>query len=671
MKPKHASFLAFLLAAVFVTVSVLAGALLKIPFSNFDGKPLFLILIGAFILICTVNRKGAVAFARRRFAMDDEERHRWLTDERRDACEKDPDSALAELGNLSVLPISLLILYGLFVVGISVSLGLASFSPTLRTVFLMPILHLFAAPIYNRLLLARGRLHREELVPEGEMPHIREMAERAARAAGIKGHICLQTISDKDISVKRFGKTYLVFLGTRALAVASEEELYAAILREFVYYTDPRIDRRARRYDCLASLGSAKPRGASWVFDLFFSPADVYMEWNTIFYKLAMSRKLDRMAADTILGKACARADLSMMAKQDMWDYFDHEWYTQITDSIFAHAEDPNAYEMACCDAYRRAMEQRYPVWRRMLGQKIPSAYYVGASLDEQCRLLGLTLDDIPEVPAFPSPDTLIGRECLNPSLRSSRRAKHYEEIRQNDYFESLKTVTEWEASDRDQPAYELSAVLNAYHSLHRIRDVEALCDRILTEEPDFAHAVYLKGLCRLQRYETTGIDDIYRAIDLNKNYMHDGFEQIETYCRLTGLEDELNALLRRRETVVNANAAEQNEAGILRATDRLVKETELDTELPAILAYMAEAGDGCIDRIYLVRKVISEDFFTSCFVIDFAPGTDESVKRTAYTTIFHYLDAAEWQYSLLIYNRDTEAAVKRVPDSLIWERRQ
>ena len=93
---------------------------------------------------------------------------------------------------------------------------------------------------------------------------------------------------------------------------------------------------------------------------------------------------------------------------------------------------------------------------------------------------------------------------------------------------------------------------------------------------------------------------------------------------------------------------------------------------LPDILAYMEQVSEGCIREIYLVRKVISQDFFSSVFVLNLEYGADREAADRAYTAIFNYLDAypVDWQFSLFIYDRRTEAAVKRVEGSLVWEKK-
>ncbi len=666
MKPQDSFSLAALISAFCTFGGLIGGILLHDAFPQFDGTPLLVILACGFAVLCAANRVAATSFARRHFGAPEEEQASF-TAEHRAACDRDPDTVLKKLSDITVLPVTLIGLYILLILGMAVSLGASSVPSPLRVPLLLLLIWLLAMPIHNRLLLVRGRLHVAELAPENTLPVTHALARRAAEAAGIRGKVRLQVVYDHEVTISHIGSSYVVFIGTRLLAVATEEEMYAALLRQFSFYTDAETERRLTRHFRLIHMGSAQIRPLTWAFDLFYAPGSFQMEWYSLLYNPAATRKIARAAASLIRREGCARADASVTVKQEMWEYFDFEWFLHLPRSIYESPTEPLRYEATICSAFKHAMEERYDDWLSMVMHKIPEESFLGVTPAENRALLGLTDADIPVAAVFAPPDTSFGRE--EPLLRQAPTPERYAEARRVHYLEPMETIAAWEASDKNRPAYEISPVLDAYRTLHRFAELEALCDEILVREPDFAHALFLKGHCRLLRYEAEGIDCIYRAIDINKNYMREGFDQVYRYCRLAGLENELETFRRRSRHVVSAHAADHDDACRLRAADRLEKETALDAELPAILAYMVEAGDGCIDRIFLVRKVISEDFFTSVFVVDFTPGADREDIDRAYTAIFHFLDAAEWQYSLFVYNRETEAAVERIPGSLVWER--
>ncbi len=667
MSQKKSAGLALLISPLVIVGLVVVGMRLHPLIPTFDGTPLFFILLGAFLLLCFVNRLSAKAFVDSHFGMPPEEQER-LMDDHRAKSSADPDAVLKQLGDIPFLPMTLIVLYTLLTAGMAVSLGMATSVGPFRPIVALPLAALLLGPIQTRLALLQGKLHLEELMPESAMPVTHELARRAARVAGVKGAVRLQVVYDRDISISRIRGTYVVFLGSRLLTVATEEELYAGILRQFVFFSDPRINRRINLHYRLSNMGSAKPRRVSWFFDLFYSPADAHMEWYAALYNTALTRKLARDAAALLQAEGCARADASLTVKQEMWEYFDFEWFTHLPGSVYESPMEPVNYEATICTAFRNAMERRWDVWLPRVLAKLPQENFIGVTPAENRALLGLTVADLPTRAVFADPSTPFGGEDAR--IHQAPAPERYAEARRVYYTEPMEVITAWEASDRDRPTYEISPVLDAYRTLHRSSDLEALCDRILSDEPDFAHALFLKGYCLLTRHEVEGIDFIYRAIDINKNYMREGFDRVSQYCRLMGLADEMETFRRRSRHVVEAHAAEHDDACSLRVTDRLVKETGLDAELPAMLDYMVKVSEGTVERIYLVRKVISEDFFTSAFVIYITPGADRAAVDRAYNAIFHYLDAQEWQYSLFLYNRETEMALKKVPDALVWEKK-
>ena len=78
--------------------------------------------------------------------------------------------------------------------------------------------------------------------------------------------------------------------------------------------------------------------------------------------------------------------------------------------------------------------------------------------------------------------------------------------------------------------------------------------------------------------------------------------------------------------------------------------------------------ADGKIARVYLVRKTVSDSFFTSVFLIRFAGGTDQQ-QREILHKIFLYLDGypVEWQFSLFDYADYAFIHPEKINGSLVW----
>ncbi len=670
------NILLWMVAVAVPTLCVVAGMGLHRLFPTFDSLPLFLIFAGTMVILCIVNRLSASAFAGRHFGMSAQE-YNALAEEHRAACNRDPDAVIRKIGNIAVLPVTLLVVYYILVVGMTVSMGMAIMTSGARAALVLLPLYLFVLPLKNQLdALRKGHLYKDELVPAGELPHLHELCRRAAREVGIKGTVRLQTVAENSCEISRFGRVYVVFLGSRALATLTEEELYAVLVRRFAFMPTVAEENHLRRCYRLSELGSVKPRRGTSVFDIFFSVADAQLEWYGPLYNTALSRRAARRASKFITDRELVRAYLNGVAKSTMWEYFDFEWYTYLPEPFYA-AEIPHAcYERTVCEAFRRAMTVRMTAWCDMIPERLSPAHYLGVTYTDERALLEAERLPVLDRLVFPDPQSVYAKECdmAVASVCSPIPAEVYAAGRKEHYLDKLAVILAWETSDKNRPTSEMSPVINAYRFLGRFADMEALCDRIIeTEENPYAqaHAIYEKGVCLLWRYDTTGIDYIYRAMDLNKNYMKDGLEFVEGYCRLCGLANELETCHRRAQNLMEAHEANHEGACSLSSGDEVIRETALDDELTDILAYMEKVSEGCIDRIYLVRKVISEDFFTSAFVLDFVPGADEDTMRRAYEAIFHYLDGypTDWQFSLFVYNRETEQVVRRVEGSLVWER--
>jgi hypothetical protein len=507
------------------------------------------------------------------------------------------------------------------------------------------------------------------------------MAKRAADSLGIKGTFRIQLIPECRAKVLPFGKTYVVRLGVPMLAVLTEEEVYQIILSLLDHFTRLGTYRRDTNVWRLSRLGAADIRRETFAFDLFFSHIDATLEWDLEFCVIAYKLLREKQSIRRVQESGDPSAAVSGVCKIAMWRHFCFESADFIPNPFYMEPTLNSHFEQDLCETFRTAIRERHEVWLDMLSRDIPEEGYHEMLFHEywQCMTphasapaLNLT---------WPDPSTAFGQEILTAiewydKQEYWRIEPFYKANRKLEYLEPLRITEAYEANPAGYTSPELSPVINAYRDLCKYDKAEAVCDSILETETNpfaLAHALYFKGSCMLRRYDVCGIDLIYRAIDLNKNYMKEGFELVEEYCTLCGLADEYETYLRRADIQMSAHAYNHNEAGELTPRDYLVKEEELGDMLPDILSYMEQVSEGCIREIYLVRKVISQDFFTSAFVLNFDYGADkEEAAHRAYTAIFNYLDAypVDWQFSLFVYDRVTEAAVKRVEGSLVWEKK-
>ena len=106
----------------------------------------------------------------------------------------------------------------------------------------------------------------------------------------------------------------------------------------------------------------------------------------------------------------------------------------------------------------------------------------------------------------------------------------------------------------------------------------------------------------------------------------------------------------------------------------RLSSHETLFSELPDgmldnILSYIKSIDEGLIEKVYLVKKIITDDFSTSVVIIRFAPETDEEKRAEIYKKIFVYLDtSSNHQFSLFDYAGVSSVKFEKIAGSCVFD---
>ena len=93
------------------------------------------------------------------------------------------------------------------------------------------------------------------------------------------------------------------------------------------------------------------------------------------------------------------------------------------------------------------------------------------------------------------------------------------------------------------------------------------------------------------------------------------------------------------------------------------------DEVLRDVLRFIKEHCGDMLRRVYLVRKLITEEYSPNVFVLELKPE-NEDAKNRAFSDIFSYLDCYPdgRDFSLFALDDDTRRAVAKVGGSLIFD---
>jgi tetratricopeptide (TPR) repeat protein len=247
-----------------------------------------------------------------------------------------------------------------------------------------------------------------------------------------------------------------------------------------------------------------------------------------------------------------------------------------------------------------------------------------------------------------------------------------YEQDRREQYLEPLERITKWKESGEPIAAETYADIIADLHRLGRYEDAERLCERVIEELDEYSsyHAYFIKGCAMLYRYEEAGVDLIYHALEGNQNYLENGLNVIGEFFCMTGREQELLDYRARAAQLSQQDKDEFSQTSFLSKNDKLSRDEMPKEMLEEILGYIRSVDCDIIQKIYLVRKTVSETYFASAFVIHFYGGTDAQ-REDIMHKIFRYLDTypVDWHFALFDYFDYPDIKFDKIEGSLVYSK--
>lgn len=534
-------------------------------------------------------------------------------------------------------------------------------------------------------LCAISRIHfpvKEEILDEAkiyvsakEYPELYAMARQASDMLQCNGNIKIAVLADCSGSIAKVGNTYSVQIGAILLDILSKEELYHVFLHEFSHVAgNHNISEKEDRYNSWLCNGG-NPNVLSGLISMFFIYFDVVynFEYNLYLYSASILRETEADQAMAEFGDHSIAA--SALLKLKYYDLYMWEGGTYDEPSLFENEKLQKDFLHNQINSFQKAIGKRSDVWNRLTEAEILSRSATHPTTRMRLKALGVT--DFHVMDSVKS-DTYL-KECENAlahveELIYQQRIETYAEERKMLYLAPKKKVEEWEKEGKPLKSEEYADIYYALHQLGRYSDSEVLCDRVIAELPSSAnsYAYFMKGCFLLHRYDPTGIDYVYQAIEQNTNYIEEGLDIIGEFCCLTGRQEELDAYREKAVILAQKEKDLYSQITILSKKDTLTCEHLPDNMLNSILAFIRTIDENAIKNIYLVRKTISEDFFTSAFIIRFRDETEQEVQNRILNKIFWHLDTcSSWQFSLFNYSEVKGVRVENIEGSCVFSKNE
>ena len=512
-------------------------------------------------------------------------------------------------------------------------------------------------------------------ISKNEYPELYALAEKAAKELGCDNkRIRIALLPDFNAGIAKVGHSYSVQLGVIMLGSLSQAEVYSVLLHEFAH-----VSRESKRYETEKQYnawlhGGKNHHALSGVTEAFYRAFDMWYSMEYALFLYAASPAIEYAADRAMLRCGDARIAASALLKIKYNLLFDWERDAMPKAQLFTGDElAQHILADELCD-FKKAMELRTNDWYDLFKVEIMPRNASHPIFRMRIQAFGI------EEPEIINRDdsTAYTAECekaLNyaDSLLYENLVKNYDYIRSNYYIEPRKTVDEWESAGKPLIAETYADVIAALRLLGRLDEALELCDRVIValQPAAIGNALLIKGCYLLHKLDPSGIDYIYRAIDVNPNNIDEGLSQIGSFCFLTGNADAIEEYRRKAQELAQFTIDKYSKIGELRKTDKLSEEHLPGDMLNEILTYIQSIDNGTIESIYLVRKTISDDFFTSAFIIKFEDGIEDKMHDDVMDRIFAHLDTcSDWQFSLFDYNSVSGVGVEQISNSCVYKKR-
>ena len=505
-------------------------------------------------------------------------------------------------------------------------------------------------------------------------PCIYSMAYRAANQLGCNDDILIILSADCNATIVRDKDRYLLQIGAVLLGVMSEDELFSIFLHEFSHISDKhRKTAREDRYNSWLSDQSENHLGWFAVTIKFFAVFDVRYLFEHLTYKYAVSVE-EETEADRDMSKfGDAAAAASSLLKLKYYTMYLWESGNKDESSVYEPEELAADYLKNEIEKFKKAISERHTCWDGLVNKEIIANNATHPTL--KMRLGTLGVGEVKTVGDNSSHEYRgeVGKalDYAEEKIYSGRKAS-YSQDRKENFLEPTERILEWEQNGKPISAENYADIISDLKQIGKNEEAEKLCDRVINElsENSSANAYFVKGCALLSRYDESGLDLIYHAIEKNRNYLDEGLSVIGMFCCYTGREKELLEYRARAAKLAQKNKDEDSKACFLSKKDNLAKENLPEGMLEDILSYIRSVDCDIIQNIYLVRKTISETYFTSAFIIRFYGGTDAQRDEIMHK-IFCYLDSypIDWQFSLFDYFDCLDIKVEKIEGSLVYSK--
>ena len=512
------------------------------------------------------------------------------------------------------------------------------------------------------------KVNADGTLPQSDFPEIYAVVNRAMKAVGIKKPVYVFASDEGSACIYTHKNCFVVELGAPLLALLNDEELYSVLLHELGHLTDIYYGTQKPQWLNMA-IDKNESNPLCRIFSMFFLGHIIASyTYNYAVYSISVSERIE-YRADQVMVKHCdAQVASDAMVKISYIPLYDYE-QKLFGRNNYADEEAPQHAATVLEQEFLSAVATEKDRWFSMICKEISPQSSTHPLTRDRIAAMGGQMRQV-DCPSFEQLSDERKRILADLDGKLAKMyAEDYAKNREEYYLKPKKQVDKWIANGKPDVNEDNRAIVNRLMQVDLTDQALEFCDRLIADKTSgYAHAYYVRGLYRLHACnDQRGIDDMYAAVKANDNYADEAYEEIAVFCCYNGLQQQLEAVRGKIDANID-NSDAHDQLYHITGRDEVEYEPLQGNRRQEIVDYIASVDDGSIAEVYLIRKKLGNKF-CSPFIVRFKDDANIVSCNAIMSKIFEFLDnlPEDWNYSLNIYNGDTAAAVKKVPDSLVY----
>lgn len=504
-----------------------------------------------------------------------------------------------------------------------------------------------------------------------DYPRLHALCRQAEEEIGLRGEVRIGLQTDCNAGIARIGSCYSILLGVALLDILSEEELYSVLLHEFGHES-PEANPNDRDVRLLNYLHNGDESNYSRIFTLLFRWFATVYSFEFMMYRMAAGVVVEEIADAAV--KRCGKTAevAATLQKLNYYDLFCEELDDYIREPFYAPESPRTDSRSRMAATFRAVFPAERQRWDELAAVEIQSRSASHPILRHRLEQLGVT-EVHSELPGDEGEYRAECRKALKEADGWLPSPEDYAAAREEQYLKPLRQVDAWEAAGRPAPTdEELPDLVTALNALYRYDEAEKLCRAQIVEQGECAataFAVFNCGRMAADRREKEAIGLLYKAAEINRNYIEPALSIIGSLCCRMGWQEELEEYRERAVVMGQQHADESGGLGDINGKTAVCA-PDIPVELrDELLARFVELGEQSLRAIHLLQVEVTADYRPWCFVLEFEEGCDAAVIDGIYDKFFRILDNREEDFALYVYKKDMDAALKKVEGSCIWRR--